>query len=353
MITSTKTTKSYDKATPFIGQMQECTLLNKPESDKKTYHVRLDLTGSNIQYKPGDCIAVIPANDPDEVESLLSYFSHSPSKTFLNPRTRVPMTLRTYLQTCVNLTRVPSKLLALLGIDKKFVDLEDCLASIKNYSGSLEAFAATLSPMLPRFYSIASSMQTSPNSVDLLVATFTYDHGGKIRPGVGSHFLCTLANQSTPIPLYHQPTKHFLLPENPNMPIIMIGPGTGVAPYRAFLQERIATNSPGKNWLIFGERRSACDFYYHDEFMDLEKSNQLILDTAFSRDQSDKIYVQHRLLEKQEAVRQWIDEGAIIYICGDAKRMAKDVLETLATILGDHAAVRQMRADKRLLLDVY
>lgn len=353
MITSTKTTQSYSKAKPFIGQMQDCELLNGLGSDKKTYHVRLDLTSSNIKHKPGDCIAVIPANDPEEVERLLSYFSHAPSKTFLNPRTKVPITLRAFLQTCVNLTRVPSKLLALLGLDKKFPDLESCLKTVKTYSGSLEAFAATLAPMLPRFYSIASSMQTSPTSVDLLVATFTYEHGSKTRPGTGSHFLCTLADQSTPIPLYHQPTKHFLLPENPNTPIIMIGPGTGVAPYRAFLQERIATNSPGKNWLIFGERQSACDFYYQDEFTNLEKNNQLTLDTAFSRDQADKIYVQHRLLEKQDTVRQWINEDAVIYICGDAKRMAKDVLEALATILGDHASVRQMRTDKRLLLDVY
>lgn len=353
MITSTKTTQTYSKAKPFIGQIQACTLLNGPGSDKKTYHVRLDLTGSNIKHKPGDCIAVIPANDPREVERLLSYFSHCPNKTFLNPRTKVPITLRAFLQTCVNLTRVPSKLLALLGLDEKFPNLEACLASINTYSGSLEAFATTLAPMLPRFYSIASSMQAAPTSVDLLVATFTCDQGGKLRPGVGSHFLCTLADQSTPIPLYHQPTKHFLLPENPNTPIIMIGPGTGVAPYRAFLQERIATGSSGKNWLIFGERQSTCDFYYQDEFISLEKNNQLILDTAFSRDQADKIYVQHRLLEKQDAVRQWIEDGAIIYICGDAKRMAKDVLETLATILGDHAAVRQMRTNKRLLLDVY
>ena len=206
--------------------------------------------------------------------------------------------------------------------------------------------------MLPRFYSIASSMHQYPTSVDLLVATFTHPVGDKLVPGVGSHFLTT-ADLNTPVPLYHQPTKHFLLP-SPETPIIMIGPGTGIAPYRAFLQERIATSAPGKNWLFFGEQQKSHDFYYQNELETLAKANQLILDTAFSRDQTEKIYVQHRLLEKSQQILNWLEDGAYIYICGDAKRMAKDVLDTLAEITSLER-VKELRkqktpASRRLLI---
>ena len=350
MTTTRNEKKTYCKTHPFESTLIERTLLSRPGSNKKTYHIRLSLSDSNITHRPGDTLAILPSNTQESVRELLSYISHDPLKTFIDPRSKQPITLEKFLTTKVNLHRVTSKLIDLLQLDTKHPDMETCLKAHGPFSGSLDAFAAACAPMLPRFYSIASSMHENPTSIDLLVATFTHPVGDKFVPGVGSHFLTT-AELNTPVPLYHQPTKHFLLP-SPETPIIMIGPGTGIAPYRAFLQERTATSAPGQNWLFFGEQQKNCDFYYEEELQKLVDNKNLILDTAFSRDQTEKIYVQHRLLEKSQEILNWINNGAHIYICGDAKRMAKDVLQTLAEITSPDQ-VKQMRKDKRLLLDVY
>jgi sulfite reductase (NADPH) flavoprotein alpha-component len=180
---------------------------------------------------------------------------------------------------------------------------------------------------------------------------------------VGSHFLChQAAIESTPIPIYVQPSNHFTLPEDPATPIIMIGPGTGIAPFRAFLQERIASQAPGLNWLFFGERNQATDFYYADFWLELEKQGRLRLDLAFSRDQKEKIYVQHKLLEQKKSIWNWIEKGAMLYVCGDAEEMAKDVEWALKEIVQEEGKMieedarkflKTMRAEKRYLLDVY
>jgi sulfite reductase (NADPH) flavoprotein alpha-component len=218
-------------------------------------------------------------------------------------------------------------------------------------------------PLLPRFYSVASSPKTHPDEVHLTVALSTYDHHGELRYGVASHFLCHIAEENaTAIPSYVQPTPHFTLPHNHEAHIIMIGPGTGVAPFRGFLHERLAHNAPGKNWLFFGERHRAFDFFYEEFWTSLVGQNKLRLDLAFSRDQEDKQYVQHRLTENGKELWSWLQEGAYLYLCGDADPMAKEVEATLLQIFKEHgnlaeadakAYLKSMRHERRYLIDVY
>ncbi len=186
---------------------------------------------------------------------------------------------------------------------------------------------------------------------------------GKLRYGVGTHFLCDRAEiETTEVPLYLQPSHGFKLPSDPNASIILVGPGTGIAPYRAFLQERLYKKTQGRNWLFFGERHRKHDFYYADFWLSLEKQGRLRLDLAFSRDGARKIYVQHRMWENRKDLWEWIEEGAFFYVCGDAKEMAKDVEAMLQKIAADQGGlseedarrkIKELRAQKRYLADVY
>jgi sulfite reductase (NADPH) flavoprotein alpha-component len=215
-------------------------------------------------------------------------------------------------------------------------------------------------PLLPRFYSIASSHKVTPNEIHLTVALVKYEADGNLRHGVATNYLAHIAQMHTPsVPIYLQPNHGFTLPAKHETPIIMIGPGTGVAPFRGFLFERLACQAPGKNWLFFGECNKAHDFFYENDWI---KFNNLRLTTAFSRDQEHKVYVQHKMLEHARELYEWITSGAYLYVCGDAHRMAKDVEATLHQILqeqgkmdeaGAKAFVKQLRTDKRYLRDVY
>jgi len=362
----------YTKDSPYLATILERKVLNLPGSSKKTYHITLDLSGSGITYEPGDAIAIFPENPPDLVQPLLRALKQTGQEEIIAPRTGEKMSLEHFFKTKANLLRIQAALLRLYPKLKDIADskeeraafleshdLEDLLTKYGPPPLSMQAFITLLPPLLPRFYSIASSKLVAKETVDLLVVTFVHEIGGKKRHGLGSQFLCERAEiGKTPIPLYLQRNPIFKLPKDPSTPLIMIGPGTGVAPFRAFLMER----KKRKNWLFFGERERAFDFYYEDFFLELEKENSLKLSCAFSRDQKEKIYVQDRLHEKSAEVWQWIQTGACIYICGDAHRMAKDVtamLETIAQKEGNlskeeaKAFFKTMRKEKRLLLDVY
>jgi sulfite reductase (NADPH) flavoprotein alpha-component len=218
-------------------------------------------------------------------------------------------------------------------------------------------------PLLPRFYSIASSQKVHPNEIHLTIAYLRYETRGITRMGVCTHYLCQLADLHHPVvPVYIQPSHDFKLTPDQDRAIIMIGPGTGVAPFRSFMQDREARGDTGKSWLFFGEWTSAHEFFYEDEWKRWEASGLLKLDTAFSRDQEHKIYVQHRLKEKGSEIYQWLERGAILYICGDAHQMAKDVEQTLKDIIQEHgntdaagaqSYIKRLRAEKRYLRDVY
>ncbi|MCH9614430.1 MAG: Sulfite reductase [NADPH] flavoprotein alpha-component [Chlamydiia bacterium] len=327
-----------NRETPYKAKLLERKCLNKKGSSKTTFFITLGLEGRPFAYKPGDCIGVLPENDPGLVAEIIEL-------TGLTD-------LRESLALKVNLMRVTTRFLEnVLGLELekeerlhylKHLDVLDCVK--KHKVKQPELFIESLGSLLPRFYSIASS---DPDRIDLLIASFSYPHGEEVRKGVASDFLCHRAKDTALI--YPHPTKHFLLPESTDTPIIMVGPGTGVAPYRAFLQERQA----GKNWLFFGERNQETDFYFEDFF---KNHPSLRLSAAFSRDQEEKCYVQHKMLEHKEELWEWIKQGAHIYICGDAKQMARDVTRALEEIIQDDdpkAFLKTLRREKRLLLDVY
>ena len=340
----------YNKTNPFNSKLTNRTLLNKEGSSKATYHVTLDIEGSNITYSPGDAVCILPMNNPEEVDLILQ-----------NLNLLEESELREHLLKKTNLNRVTAPLYkhAFLEDDKHIrpnMDLLEFSKRAKKESILIdkETLLANTSSLLPRFYSIASAQSAAPNQIDLLVATFSYTHAGVTKSGVGSNFLCN--GEHNEIPLYIHKAPHFQLPENPDTTIIMIGPGTGLAPYRGFLQERLATGATGKNILFFGERNRKTDFYY-EEF--LTSYPNLHLETAFSRDQNEKIYVQDKLLENSELLWNEIKNGAIIYICGDAKRMAKSVTSALESIIEKQGQVepkpfiKELRKSKRLRMDVY
>jgi sulfite reductase (NADPH) flavoprotein alpha-component len=226
-----------------------------------------------------------------------------------------------------------------------------------------EEFVSLLTKLQPRLYSVASSLRSYPDQVHLIVDVVTYESHGRVRKGVCSTFLAERANK-VPVPVYPTSAKHFHLPDNGGLPIIMIGPGTGVAPFRAFLQERQALGAKGKNWLFFGAQREHSDYAYKEDFAEFKRDGILTrLDCAWSRDQAHKIYVQHRMLENSAEIWKWLDgENAHFFVCGDARRMAKDVDAALRKIVQEHgrktteeanAYVEKLKSEKRYKRDVY
>ncbi len=359
---------TFHRTHPFPAKIKDRYLLTKSGSTKETYHVTLDLAGSGLTYKVGDSFGVYAPNDPSIVQRILQAFKLDPETVISHPRTGRSFTLKEYLETQPNLARVTTPLL------KQFVpnpdpdmlasmDVLDLALQFGHLPFDLAMLLKELSPLLPRFYSVASSQKLHPDEVHLLVTLTSFQHGNELRYGVASHFLCRTAKAlETTIPAYVQATPHFTLPASHETPIIMVGPGTGVAPFRAFLQERVHHDAPGKNWLFFGERNQKTDFLYEEYWRSLTKENKLELDLAFSRDQKDKLYVQHRLLEKGAQVWSWLEEGAHFYVCGDADPMAKEVESAILEIcmsqgrlsLDDAKAyLKKLRREKRYLADVY
>ena len=236
---------------------------------------------------------------------------------------------------------------------------------IENQEGlpSPQEICNRLRGLIPRLYSIASSMKSVGEEIHLTIAKVIYQTNGFTRRGIATNYLCNLAAlNDLSVPIYIQKTNDFRLPENPNTPLIMVGPGTGIAPFRAFMQERATTEASGKNWLFFGEWNKNFDFFYEDYWTKLQKQQFLKLSIAFSRDQERKVYVQHKMEENASEFWQWLEQGAHFYVCGDSTYMAKDVDQTLHKIVEQEgkmdsgaakAYVKQMKADKRYLRDVY
>ena len=327
------------------------------------YHISLSIKNSRLKFKPGDAIAILPQNSSSQAESYLNALNLTGNETFTCPRTKQDLSARTFFLTSANLSRLTSKMTRSLApehsCDSTYTEPLELLRQIKT-PPPLDALAPLFAPLLPRFYSIASSLSAFPDEIHLTVAVPNFVIDGQKRYGTASSFLCHQATSDTPIPLYVQPTPHFTLPETPSTNLIMIGPGTGIAPFRAFLQERESQGATGKHWLFFGERNSKTDFYYEEEWQRYTQENCLKLDLAFSRDQDHKIYVQDRLLEHAQEVWEWIEEGAILYVCGDAKKMAKSVNTTLLHIVQTEgnqpdpsAFLKTLRKQRRYLTDVY
>ncbi|MBS0246885.1 MAG: sulfite reductase subunit alpha [Proteobacteria bacterium] len=337
---------------PSTAKVLSRTLLNKPGSEKETWHVEIDLTGSGIEYQVGDAFGLYPHNDPTLVEQVMKALGAPPDYD-INGRT-----LRQVLTDSVSLSPAPDMLFQLFSYitggdrrkkaralatgedpDKDAATL-DVLAALEKFTGTApdpEAFIEALDPMQPRLYSISSSPKTDPNRVTLTVDTVRYTIKNRQRLGVCSTLLAERIDPGAVLKAYVQKAHAFALPADPNVPVIMIGPGTGVAPFRAFLHDRQADKAPGRNWLFFGHQRSACDFFYEEELKAMRSSGFLTrLSLAWSRDGDEKIYVQDRMRETGRDIWTWLREGAHVYVCGDAKRMAKDVELALVDIVAQH-----------------
>lgn len=379
----------YHKGNPFPGSIKERYSLSKAGSQKNTQHLVLDLRGSGLTYQAGDSIGVCPRHDPELIQKTLLALKASGEEKVRIQATGEEMTLADFLALKGNITDVSPKLFREVIARQRDPDKRRALVELSQESNreamkaylekhevwdfllaNEEAFftpqeiPSLLMPLLPRFYSISSSQKHVGDEVHLLVAPLEYESNGHKRRGVCTHFLCELTDLHQPnIPLFIQPSHGFYLPQDPHLPLIMIGPGTGVAPFRAFLQERLVHHrSKGKHWLFFGERNRAYDFFYEEDWNDFSKWGHLRLDLAFSRDQAHKIYVQHKMWEHGEEFFRWLEEGAYLYVCGDARRMAKDVEMMLQAIVQEfgkkeaHEAkeyIRQLRQQKRYLRDVY
>jgi sulfite reductase (NADPH) flavoprotein alpha-component len=353
-------------------------LLNKQGSEKETWHVEFDLSKCGLDYTVGDAFGLFPANDPALVEAVIKALG-APADFPIGGRT-----LRECLTDGVSLSPAPDMLFQLFsyitGGDrrKKARSLStgedpdgdavtlDVLAAIEKFPGirpDPEAFIEALDPLQPRLYSISSSPKAKPGCVSLTVDTVRYRIASRDRLGVCSTMLAERIEPGASLKVYVQKAHAFGLPADPNVPVIMVGPGTGVAPFRAFLQERQATKAPGRNWLFFGHQRSSCDFFYEDELKGMKDTGVLTrLSLAWSRDAGQKFYVQDRMREVGRDLWSWLADGAHFYVCGDAKRMAKDVELALVDIVSQHgvrsaaeaaAFVANLKKSGRYQQDVY
>ena len=352
--------------------------LNKEGSEKETWHIEIDLAECGLDYEVGDSFGVFPANDPGLVDAVIAALEAPPDFPIGG------RTLREVLTDGVSLSPAPDMLFQLISYitggerRKKAQALAegrdpdgdaaalDVLAALEKFSGirpDPEAFIEALDPLQPRVYSISSSLKANPGRVSLTVDAVRYEVAKRTRLGVASTFLAGRVNPGDQIRVYVQKAQHFALPADPNKPIIMVGPGTGIAPFRAFLQERIATQAPGPNWLYFGHQRSDFDFFYEDELKAMRTSGHLTrLTLAWSRDGDEKIYVQHRMRDDGRDLWAWLERGAHIYVCGDALRMAKDVERALIDIVAAHGKrspedaaryVEDLKKNDRYQADVY
>lgn len=379
---------SYNKQNPFLATITERYPLSKSGSKKHTYHVALDISGSGLTYQVGDSLAVFPEHDPHLVQRTLHAMHADGEEKVTDKHTGEIFPLNEFLYRKANITELSRKLISEIASrqtnPKKRQHLEYVLQegnkdALKEYQAghelwdvlsendevhfALQELCDLLMPLLPRFYSIASSMLHAGERVDLTVAHFQYMSHEVMRHGVCTHYLCHIAPQGIPqVPVYIHPHRGFTLPPDPHASLIMIGPGTGVAPYRAFMQERMSTQAPGKNWLFFGEWTRAFDYFYEDYWTALQSQGKLNVDLAFSRDQEHKIYVQHRMQEHAQELFSWLEQGAYLFVCGDAHRMAKDVDAALHRIIQEQAKVdehgakeyvKRLKAEKRYLRDVY
>jgi sulfite reductase (NADPH) flavoprotein alpha-component len=363
---------------PVAATFLSRTCLNKPGSEKETWHIEFDLSESNLDYVVGDSFGLFPTNDPTLVDAVMRAIDAPPDFPIGG------RTLREVLTDGVSLAPAPDMLFQLIsyitGGDKRQkakalaagedpdgdADTLDVLAAIEKFSGirpDPEAFVEALEPLQPRLYSISSSPRTNPGRVSLTVDAVRYPIGRRKRLGVASTFLADRVKAGDRIGVYMQKAHGFGLPTDAAKPIIMIGPGTGVAPFRAFLHERLATKAPGRSWLFFGHQRRDFDFFYEDELTGLKANGVLTrLSLAWSRDGKEKFYVQDRMREVGAELWSWIADGAHIYVCGDAKRMAKDVEGALIEIVAQHgvrttdqaiAFVADLKKQGRYQQDVY
>jgi sulfite reductase (NADPH) flavoprotein alpha-component len=368
----------YSRDNPTYATFVSRRRLNQEGSEKETWHIEIDIGEAGLEYEVGDSFGIFPANDAVLVDAIVVAL-HAPPDFPIGDRT-----LREELVDGVSLSPAPDMLFQLFSYltggerkqkakrlasgedpdgDATTMDVLAALHKFPNLRPDPEAFIEALDPLQPRVYSISSSLKSDPGRVALTVDAVRYEIDRRTRLGVCSTFLGGRIAPGDKIKVYVQKAQHFALPEDPAKPIIMIGPGTGIAPFRAFLRDRIAAKAPGRNWLFFGHQRSRHDFFYEDELVPMRSAGFLTrLTLAWSRDGKEKIYVQHRMREVGRDLWSWLNDGAHIYVCGDAQRMAKDVEAALVDVIAEHGGcsppdavkfLADLKAKGRYQADVY
>ena len=381
--TAYATSVEYGKKNPFPAETVDKVVLNGEGSAKETLHFEFSLAASGLSYEPGDALAVIPVNAPEMVRDIIQA-----AKLTGNEEVEVKAVGRKLLADALredyDITALSRAVLTKLAEASNSAALRELLAEdakerLKEFSSgreiidaivefapnglSADALTGIFRKLPPRLYSIASSPLAHADEVHLTVSAVRYDSHGRKRNGVCSTYLADLVKTGDSVQIFVQPNKNFRLPADASIPIIMVGPGTGIAPFRAFVEHRAALGSPGKNWLFFGDQHYTYDFLYQLEWQESLKDGTLTrLDVAFSRDQPEKIYVQHRMLQQAKDLYQWLEEGAHFYVCGDAARMAHDVHDALISIVESQAGISREAAEayvenlkktKRYQRDVY
>lgn len=372
---------TWSRTNPFAASILRSARLNGPGSEKETRHVEIDLDGSGLSYKVGDSLGVVPTNCDDLVAAVLAALGAGGGEPVATPLgAEVPIRdalaehcclaevtdgLLALLADAASDREEEAQILALLEDDGPIAghDVLDVLQRFPTARPPLADLVRALPPLRPRLYSISSSPRGHAGQVHLTVGRVSSVVNGRVRKGVASTMLADRVAAGSKVRVFVQPSHGFTIPADPGAAMIMIGPGTGIAPFRAFLHERAALGAPGKNWLFFGDHRSACDYLYEEELRGFVASGLLTrLDTAFSRDQERKVYVQHRIEEHGEALYGWLEEGAHVFVCGDAKRMAADVDRALREVVRVHGAKTEdvakdylaaLASSGRYLRDVY
>jgi sulfite reductase (NADPH) flavoprotein alpha-component len=375
---------TYSRTNPFKAEIYENLNLNGRGSNKETRHLELSLEGSDIQFEPGDSIGIYPENQPDLVDALIDEMDWDPKEPIQVNKKGDERPLREALLSTYEITVLTKPFLeqaAQLSSNNGLRELlepgreqelrayltgRDLLDLVRDFSPwgvSASEFVPNLRKMPARLYSIASSSKANPDEVHLTIGAVRYDAHGRDRAGVCSVQCAERAQPGDTLPVYVQRNPNFKLPADPDTPLIMIGPGTGVAPFRSFIEEREDTGAEGKTWLFFGDQHYVTDFLYQVEWQRWLKEGVLTrMDVAFSRDTAEKVYVQHRMLEMGQDLYQWLEDGAAVYVCGDEKKMANDVHTALATIIEREGGVSpeeataylaEMQQQKRYQRDVY
>jgi sulfite reductase (NADPH) flavoprotein alpha-component len=373
----------YTRANPFPAKVAVNHSLCSEGSEKDTRHFELDLKGWGLNYDVGDSMTVWPTNDPVLIDELINKIGAKGDEAVKSPNRettlhealfrdcRITQTTPKFLKMIAERAVNGAPLLTELLKPERKQDLDtylwgmevvDFLIEHPSIKWTPQDFVDTLAKLLPRMYSISSSLKAHPDRVHFTIDVVHYESRGRMRKGVCSTFLSERAKDA-PVPVFPNASK-FRLPEDGNTPIIMVGPGTGVAPFRAFLQERQATGAKGKNWLFFGSQHRHCNYFYESEFEQMKGDGFLTrFDLAWSRDLAEKSYVQHKMLENGDEIWKWMEgEGGHFFVCGDARRMAKDVDAALRKIIQDKGGkteeqtneyVEKLKSDKRYKRDVY
>lgn len=373
----------YGKKNPFPARLLTNRKLNGAQSEKDTRHFEISLKDSGLVYEAGDALGVVPKNSPACVDEILAALKCNGDEAVRNGGS-ADISFRQALTEHYEIRQIGSGLVETIAqrvgdfslcellrptnkaaLDQFLFGREviDLLLSYPRAAFEPQEFLGLLRKLGPRLYSISSSPKAHLDEVHLTVATVRYETHGRRRQGVCSTFLADRVTDEIPVNVFVQTSHGFRLPKNGDTPVIMVGPGTGIAPFRAFLEERRAVAASGMNWLFFGDQRSDRDFLYKEELQRMQNDGHLaFLETAFSRDQTDKIYVQDRMIQRSQDVWSWLQEGAHFYVCGDAKRMAKDVdaalhriAETAGQLTKEGAIeyVQKMKTEKRYQRDVY